>query len=435
MHSRRVRSLVIVGSLGLVGVACSSTSTTTTPTSGPGATAATGSTAGRTGSSSAPGTTVAPSFDTATQQQLQAVLDSTRADYKFPGVIAGVWSPTGTWIGTSGTTGQNQTAAPTSSDHTRIGSVTKTFTVTLLLQLVEQGKVSLDDTISKYVPGMPNGDIATLRQLADMTSGIPSYTGEDGFLNTVFVDHQRQWTPEQLVDFVRGTQPLFAPGKGWNYSNTNTVLLGMVVEKVTGQPISEVYQERILGPLGMTQSSFPTPGTNGLPEPHLSGITNQGQPDGQTADATNWNPSYSFTAGEVISTLDDVRRWSIALRTGEGVLKPETQKQRLASLRSVVNGDAVTGDEDGYGLGIGRRGGWWGHTGEIFGYNTVLNFKTDDGTTIIVLVNSDVPLANSSPPKNPAPAVFAGLAEVLAGPSGSSTGTTPPGSAGTTTTR
>lgn len=366
------------------------------------------------GAPTMPVTTTVSSFDSATAQQFQQVLDDTRATAGFPGVVAGIWSPAGSWVGASGTTGKDQTAAPTAADHTRIGSVTKTMTVSALLQLVEEGKVSLDDPIGKYFPGLPNGDVATLRQLANMTSGIPAYTADEAFQKAIFADPQRQWRPEELVDFVRGKESLFAPGKGWAYSNTNTVLLGMLIEQVTGKPIHEVFQERLFGPLGMSQTSYPPPGTTTLPDPHLLGLTEQGQPAGQAADATEWNPSYSFTAGEVISTLDDLHKWAVALGTGQGILKPETQALRLENIASTATGAPAGPTEDGYALGIGRRSGWWGHTGEIFGYNTVVNYNPETQTAVVVVVNSDIALPNTTPPQNPAPAVFAGLAKALA---------------------
>jgi D-alanyl-D-alanine carboxypeptidase len=119
--------------------------------------------------------------------------------------------------------------------------VTKTFTVTALMQLAEKGELSLDDPIETYVPGMPNGS-ATLRQLAEMRSGIPSYTFDQSFQDTVFSDPNHVWTPQELVDLVKGEAPMFAPGTMTFYSNTNLVLLGMAIEKVTGAPIAEVMK-------------------------------------------------------------------------------------------------------------------------------------------------------------------------------------------------
>jgi D-alanyl-D-alanine carboxypeptidase len=324
-------------------------------------------------------------------------------------VIAGIWTPNDTWIGTSGTTGQGQNTVPTPTDHVRIGSLTKTVTATVVLQLYESGQVSLEDTIGKYVSGMPNGDTATLRQLATMTSGIPSYSEDNAFQKQLFMNPTKAWTPEQLIDVVRGKPADFAPGTAWAYSNTNYVLLGMVIEKVTGKPAAAVYQERSFGPLGMVQTSFPAQ-SNAIADPHLFGVTAQGQPNGQTADSTNWNPSFAFTAGAMISTLDDLHTWSKALFTGNGILKPETQQLRRDSIIHNIPPNTPT---MGFGFGIGDRNGWWGFDGEIPGYTTSLYHNYDRQTTIIVAVNSDIPLPGTAPPALPAPAVFAALVKAL----------------------
>jgi D-alanyl-D-alanine carboxypeptidase len=378
--------------LVLVSAGCGSTSPTSTP-----------------GTGATPEPSPTKALDASTTAQLQTALDDARAQGGFPGVIAAVWTPNGTWTGASGTTGQGQNAVPTATDHTRIGSLTKTVTATVLLQLYESGQVTLEDPIGKYVSGIPNGDTATLRQLANMTSGIPSYTADDAFQKQLFTDPTKAWTPEQLVDVVRGKPADFAPGSSWEYSNTNYVLLGMVIEKVTGKPAAEVFQERIFGPLGMTQTSFPAQ-SNAIADPHLFGITAQGQSSGQTTDATNWNPSVAFTAGAIISNLDDLHTWSEALFTGNGILKPETQQLRRDSIIHNIPPNTPT---MGFGIGIGDRDGWWGFDGDIPGYTSSLYHNYDRQTTIIVAVNSDIPLPGTTPPALPAPAVFAALVKAL----------------------
>ena len=362
----------------------------------------------------------------AMQAAFQQVLDDTRAAQGFPGVQAGVWMPDGEWIGTSGTSGEGLTTEITPEFHTRIGSVTKTFTVTALLQLAEQGKLSLDDTIGTYIPGMPNGDTATLANLASMTSGIPSYTESNTFTDAYFADPTQVWQPQQLVDVVKGQQPMFAPGSKFYYSNTNTVLLGMVIEQVTGQPVQDVFAAQIFEPLGLTQTSFPAASAE-LPTPYLSGITEQGQPDGQTADATNWNPSWGFTAGEMISGLEDLRIWSKALATGEGILGAEYAQKRLDSLQTTVEPNTA---EKSYGFGFGQINGWIGHTGELPGYNTTVYYNPELQTSIVVMVNSDIATSSG---ENPAPAVTTGLMKVVEGggaaPSGSASAASPSTSA------
>lgn len=358
-----------------------------------------------------PAPAASPTVDAAAFQQ---VLDDTRASFGFPGVQAGVWTADNEWIGTSGTSGEGLTTPITQDMHTRIGSITKTFTVTALLQLVEQGKLSLDDTIGMYVPGVPNADTATLANLANMTSGIPSYTLNDTFTDAYFANPEQVWTPEQLIDVIRDEPAGFAPGEKFDYSNSNTVLLGMVIEQVTGQPIADVFKEQIITPLGLSGTSFPAESPD-LPSPYLSGITVQGQPAGSTADATNWNPSWGFTAGEMISTLDDLRTWGAALATGEGILGKEMAAKRLESLDTSVPPNTP---DKSYGLGFGQLNGWIGHTGELPGYNTTVYHNTDLDTTIVVMVNSDIASPDG---QNPAPAVTTALMQIVDGASPSPT--------------
>jgi D-alanyl-D-alanine carboxypeptidase len=142
------------------------------------------------------------------------------------------------------------------------------------------------------------------------------------------------------------------------------VLLGMVIEQGTGRPITEVFEERLFGPLGMADTTFPTD-TTAMDDPYLSGLTEQGQPTGQTVDATGWSPSEAFTAGEVVSTFSDLQRWAEALFTGEGILSPASQELRRDSIiYGIPPADSPT---SGYGIGIGDRDGWWGHDGQIPG--------------------------------------------------------------------
>ncbi|MBK8459856.1 MAG: beta-lactamase family protein [Micropruina sp.] len=177
-------------------------------------------------------------------------------------------------MGTTGTAGPDGRAIAR-GDHTRIGSITKTFTVTLLLQLVEEGRVTLEDTLASYLPGLPNGDTATLRHLASMTSGITSYTAVDAFTDAYFANPAHVWTVPEIVELIRTTTPQFPAGSKVQYSNSNTVLLGLIIEKVTGKPFATVLQERILDPLGLKNTSFPA--TASLPaRPTYRGITEQG---------------------------------------------------------------------------------------------------------------------------------------------------------------
>ncbi|MET9202419.1 serine hydrolase domain-containing protein [Gordonia sp. NPDC003585] len=347
-------------------------------------------------------------MDAATTAALQKVLDDTRVRTGAPGALARIISTNGTWTGASGTTAASGTSKPGATDHTRVGSLTKTMTATVLLQLVQESKVSLADPIGKYVPGAPNPS-ATLQQVADMSSGIPSYTASNAFTDTYFAHPEKPWQPQQLVDIAKSMPAVFAPGQGWQYSNTNYGLLGMVIEKVLGQPIGEVFGKRLFGPLGMDNTSFPGDST-AIPAPYLSGLTNQGQPAGSNVDSTHWNPSMAFTAGAVISTLDDPQKWGAALFTGAGILDARTQQLRRDS---ILHSPPPNSPTAGYGIGLGDRDGWWGHDGDLPGYNSVLFHNYTTNTTVIVLTNTDNSTTIDGRPTPAAQAIFAGLAAAL----------------------
>ena len=364
-------------------------------------------------SSSASGSATSAVLTPAVQANLQKVLDDMRVKFKAPGLQAGVWTDNEQWVGTSGVAKAGTTAPITPADHTRIGSVTKTMTATVILQLIDEGKLSMGDVIDKYVPGMPNGSTATIKNLLEMQSGIPTYTAEPSILNQYDADPTTAFTPQQLIDSVKKSPPMFAPGTSMFYSNTNYVLLGMVIEKVTGKSIAQNFQDRLFTPLGMTHTTLPGTST-ALPDPYLSGISTQTNPENTVKNATNWNPSLAYTAGEAISTLDDLHKWGVALGTGQGILPPATQQMRAESVKEVV-GIGPNAPTYAYGMGVVNLNGWLGHTGEIPGYNTIVNYDPATHTTVVVLVNSDLTIDAKPKPLAPAVSAFQGISQVLAG--------------------
>ena len=346
--------------------------------------------------------------------KLDAAARSSFKNAAAPGAIVGVRTPQGTWTSAYGFADPTTKAPMTTDMHMRIGSVTKTFTGTLILQLAQKKKLSLDDPINKYVPGIPNGDKVTLRMLANMTSGVASYYTKD-FLDKYFGNPETIFTPDQLIAFGVSASPIFKPGAKFNYSNTNTILLGKVVEKVTGQPVEDVFQQQIFGPLRLTNTSMPGD-SPAIPVPHPQGYTLQGStPLTQPVDATNWSPTFGWTAGGMISTVADLLVYDRAVATGQGLLSPAAQSERLNSFPKPA----------GYGLALGCVGGWIGHGGELPGFNTALYYDTTTNTSVIVLVNSDIPSGKCSesatltdnstdlPCSSPATRVFVGLSKAL----------------------
>ena len=318
------------------------------------------------------------------QAQLDAAIAAKVEEMGIPGAIVGISVPGRidyvTAVGVSDT-GTNTPMAV--NDHTRIGSVTKTFTGTAILQLVDQGRIRLSDPISMYVEGVPSGDQITLDMLGRMRSGLFNYSEDEMFQQRLYAESPTgpdafSITPRELVDRAF-THPLdFPPNTEFEYSNTNTVLLGMVVERVTGQSLGDYFQQHIFRPLGLGQTTYASNGV--MPEPFTHGYVEL--PDDSVVDSTFWNPSWGDAAGRIVSDYADMEMWASALGRG-ALLKPETQAQRI---RGEGTNPGVT-----YGFAIFNTHGWIGHNGDIPGYATVVVYLPEQDATLVVFANSDVP--------------------------------------------
>src|SRR5215203_6231787 len=337
---------------------------------------------------SAAGTHTKAGGEQATKADLDAALEKSFKKSDAPGVVAAVQTPQYTWVQAQGVADRASGEPMTPEVHHRIGSVTKTFTATLLLKAADERLLSLDDPIDKYVKGVPNGDEITLGQMSDMTSGIASYTEDDQWVKEWSSDPTRVWKPQELAQVGIKESPLFDPGKEWFYSNTNYVLLGLVLEKVTGKPIGDLYRQQIIEPLGLKNTSFPEPADSSIPEPHAQGYTLQGRSSGEKPiDSTDWSASEAWAAGEMISTVEDLLVYGRALGTGEGLLSPEQQTKRLDSLLPDPTKPGVT-----YGIGLEGDRGWLGHAGGLpGGFNTTLYYHPELDAVVVVKVNSAIP--------------------------------------------
>lgn len=249
-------------------------------------------------------------------------------------------------------------------DQFEIGSNTKTFMATLTLQLVADGKLSLTDTVEQHLPGLvPNGDKITLKMLLQHTSGLSDYTDE-AFMETVLADPTRVWTPEELVAIATKHQPTFAPGTSWAYSNTNYILVGMILRKVTGTSPAHLVQQRIARRLGLHRTYLPTTTAKHTGPGYAHGYL--ATPDGTTfqyTDVSGWAlGGWAGTAGAMISTPSELSRFFSALLGGK--LLPAAQ---LTQMRTLVPFPAGYGATGGYGLGLQRVdtpcGPAWGHGG------------------------------------------------------------------------
>ncbi|MER5934786.1 serine hydrolase domain-containing protein [Streptomyces sp. NPDC002054] len=331
-------------------------------------------------------------LDQATVERLDEAITAVMRQTGIPGANVGLWiDGRGDYVRSFGVS-DTSSGTPMKTDlFTRTGSVTKTFTITAVLRLVDAGRVGLDDPISRYVEGVPGGDAITVRRLAEMRSGLYDYAEDPKLQASLKADPYRTWTPRQLLDIAFAHPAQFAPDARWQYSNTNTVLLGLLIEKVSGKSLGEFLRQEVFAPVRLSDTVFPTDAA--MPEPYAHGYTDF-TPTGKTADASLWNPSWTWAAGAVISDLDDLHDWVPVLADGrlpdgKPLVKPATQAQRL---------DVEPTGHPGisYGLGIMEVNGWFGHTGDLPGYESLAIRLPSAGATLVVLVNSDINHENGS---------------------------------------
>jgi len=321
---------------------------------------------------------VTPEFSREKIQQMEAVIKANMAEYHIPGLIVGVWTPDqGTWLKAEGkrdlVTGEDVTVF----DKFRIASITKTFTITILLQLADEGLLSLDDTLDKFFPHKPALASVTVRQICNMTSGIFSYTEATSFGEEVNNNPLKKWTPEELADIALAEEFYFPPGTGYHYSNTNTILAAMIIEQIRGKKIEDEFNTRLFKPLNMNSSFFATdPVING---PHLHGFQYE---NGEYTDVTTfYDPSLAWSAGAVVSTLSDLRTWCVALAEGY-LLSESMQRERLTW-------SGYTDTENyKYCLGIYYTGNFLGHNGGYPGYNTVMYYLPSKKAVFIVATSN-----------------------------------------------
>ncbi|MDN4171894.1 serine hydrolase domain-containing protein [Nocardioides sp. SOB77] len=325
---------------------------------------------------------------------IQRRVDRLVERHGFPGAIATVRGSDGEVRTYRAGAGDLRTGAPMPRDgRVRIASNTKTFTATLVLQLVAEGRVALDAKVEQYLPGLvrgPGGDgrRISVRQLLQQTSGLPDYDSlvieAGGSLREVAHTY---FEPHELLDAALAERRRSAPGKRWAYSNTNYVLLGLVVQRVTGRPLAELVEQRIIAPLGLADTYWPRPGEQRIRGTHPRGYHAE-ERGGRWYDLTRMDPSLGWAAGQLVSSPRDLGRFMAALLDGE--LLPAEQ---LAEMRRTVRApgfDAEPGWRYGLGLashelGCGVTG--WGHGGDIQGFET-RNLATPDGRWAVVTVTS-----------------------------------------------
>jgi D-alanyl-D-alanine carboxypeptidase len=282
-----------------------------------------------------------------------------------------------------------------------IRSITKSFTVTLLLQLAAD---RLDNPIAPYSPSIPNATTITFSDLAGMQSGIADYSSTPEFARAFEADIARSFTEQELVDYAIPYSPRFAPGAQYQYSNTNTVLLGMFVQMITSDSMPAALQRLILGPLGLTHTAYPDliPLPSPHPTPYSVDITS-----GEIEALPLLSPTGLAGAGAMTSTLDDLQNWGAALGDGR-LIGNALQRIRIERSRVVTNGP----EYDRYGLGIGILKDWLGHTGSGIGWQLATFYDPRSRATIAVMVNATP--TGGRHDLNFAQEIFEALADVVA---------------------
>jgi CubicO group peptidase (beta-lactamase class C family) len=253
----------------------------------------------------------------------------------------------------------------TKNMHFRIGNVTEAFTVTLLLRLVDQGKVSLSDSVSKWFPQLPRADQVTLRMLATSTSGYADYVTSNSFSNAFEAFPFRQFAPMSLIRLGTGLPAVFTPGKSWAFSDTNFMLLGAILQKITGKPLAAALHQQILHRLGLRQTAMPS--NANIPSPVMHAYTPE---RGRYEESTFWNPSWASLNGSMTSSLVDMGKWARAMGTGS-VLSPASHALQVGP-ENVGLGPLKP--EFYYGMGVAVSKGWTVTNPQLVGYNGTVSY-------------------------------------------------------------
>ena len=376
----RTTALVALTAAGVVALAgCSSSSS-----SGSGASGASGS----------PSVTVSAygGQQPANATQLQQVVDSYAAAHYLPGSVVGVWRPgQPDAVITQGYSNVANKTPMKSDDTFIIASTTKSFVGTVALQLIGEGKLSLDSKLSEFQPNFPNAANITVEQLLNMTSGIYDYSTDPKVIAQLAENPEKVWPHEELVNIAAANPPYFAPGQGWHYTNTNTVLIGLIIEKVTGNKLEQEIASRITTPLGLKNTFLPA--TTAENKTTATGY-NLDQDNGTFLASPNVDPSFLWAAGAMISNLNDLKVWAKALGTGQ-MITPQLQAQRTQFQPITLAGTPpfYTAMDPAYGLAMERYqlppNEFIGHSGKTSNFNTQMYYQPSTGSILITLINTD----------------------------------------------
>jgi D-alanyl-D-alanine carboxypeptidase len=317
----------------------------------------------------------------AVQSAIAAAVQHDRVRYggntPVPAAVIGVWDGSGhSYVRTFGDADLARKIHMTTNDHFRVGSNTKTFVVSVLLQLVSEKKLSLDDPLSRFELGVsvPNAAHITVRELCDMRSGLYEAFDTPQF-DQLNWKVPKNFNPQMLVAWAIRHKPYFPPNAGYHYSNTNYILLGLIIESLTKDSVGNQIRKRLIEPFGLRETSFPQ--TEAMPEPWTRGYALDARRNWQ--DVSNTVPvAFMWSAGAMISDMQDIRRWVKLFTTGAA-----SGRATYADLTACI---PFLGNTS-FGLGVTCSAGWYGYTGALPGYNTADYYSPSTGMTIVAFIN------------------------------------------------
>jgi D-alanyl-D-alanine carboxypeptidase len=331
-------------------------------------------------------TATAPPLDARLARQLLRALEEERSAREIPGMSAVVIFPDGSrWTAAIGEADLGRGRPVEIDTPFVVGSITKTFVAALVLQLAEEGVLTLDDRLDRWLPGRPGAGEISLRQLLNHTSGVFNYFEHPRYNSTVFGGPQESWTPDEILAGFRRPGH-FAPGAGFHYSNTGYILLGLVIEAATGSTLGDELRSRFFEPLDMRNTYFQ--GDGPPPRSAAQGYLRRQSGHREISDGSEYRPTTSaatvaWAAGGVVSSAEDIATWARALYGGN-VLQP-------ASLAQMIDVGATPHAAGTYGLGTRTRvfsgARAFGHTGSLRGFMGAMWHMPAEELTIVVLTN------------------------------------------------
>ncbi len=326
---------------------------------------------------------VNPNTKTITEE-IDRLCDSILQNSKAPGMIVGVWLPQSNfkYLKAHGYDDPYLKTPINVNSFFRIGSNTKSYIVTMVLQLVDEGKLRLDDKLSEFYPEFPRADEVSIHNLMNMTSGIFNYSEEKNFFEDMDFNNPHPFTNEELINKAAKHPYLFDPGTAWSYSNTNTIFLGMILETLTGKSIVENLNSRIFRKYGFSKTTFVM--DHRMPANSMNGWTYL-RKDSLVKATEATDMTWGGAAAAMISNVYEFRKWVELLCGGSMLSDSLYQKQFSGYVVPMPSLDY----KYGYGVFSEFDNGYWGHTGTIPGYNTLMMHNKTTKATIVAVYNTN----------------------------------------------